>query len=217
MTTPPERLFKVLGDDGRPHHGGTGRWHLPHDGKPGDWMPPIEGDLVPCENGYHLCREGYLADWLGPHIFEAEYRGERLDTDDKIVVREARLVRELGTWNEQTARLFACDCAERVLPLFEKERPGDERPRKAIDTARAYVAGAATVEQLAAARAAAWAAARAAARAAAWAAARAAAWAAARDAAWDAARPAARAAERNWQTDRLMHYLYPEEDSSHDD
>ncbi|HUX30180.1 MAG TPA: hypothetical protein VMV78_06085, partial [Thiobacillus sp.] len=80
MTTPPERLFKVLGDDGRPCHGGTGRWRLPHDGKPGDWMPPIEGDLVPCENGYHLCREGDLADWLGPHIFEAEYRGERLDT-----------------------------------------------------------------------------------------------------------------------------------------
>ncbi|MEK6236886.1 MAG: TIGR02996 domain-containing protein, partial [Planctomycetales bacterium] len=32
--------------------------------------------------------------------------------------------------------LFAADCAERVLPLFEAVYPDDDRPRKAIEAAR---------------------------------------------------------------------------------
>ena len=60
-----ERLFKVLNEDGTPYHGGAGQWSLPvrnDDGSwtPGDWMPPIEGDLEPCANGYHGYREGDL-------------------------------------------------------------------------------------------------------------------------------------------------------------
>src|SRR5690606_37641174 len=31
---------------------------------------------------------------------------------------------------------FACDCAERVLHLFENKFPNDDRPRKAIEAAR---------------------------------------------------------------------------------
>jgi len=163
-------------------------------------------------------------------MFEAECRGERVDANDKVVVRQARLVRRLK-WDERVARLFACDCAERVLPLFEAEYPEDDRPRRAIETARRYAVGDATCEELAAAGAAAWAAPWAAARdaagdtawdaagdaawAAAWAAAGgaawAAAWAAARDtvwaAVWAAARAAARVAEQGWQTVRLLWYL----------
>jgi len=136
---------------------------------------------------------------------------------------------------EREIRLFACDCAERVLPLFEKEYPTDKRPRQAIETARKFANGAATLEELDAARAAASAAASAAARAAAsvasdaawaawdaasvasdaawaaWAAASDAAWAAASDAASDAARAAAsdaaRDAEREWQKERLLGLL----------
>lgn len=37
----------------------------------------------------------------------------------------------LGSW--------AADCAERVLPYFEKERPNDKRPREAIDALRKWV------------------------------------------------------------------------------
>jgi len=39
--------------------------------------------------------------------------------------------RALATW--------AADCAERVLPFFEKEFPKDDRPRKALKTCRAWV------------------------------------------------------------------------------
>lgn len=36
---------------------------------------------------------------------------------------------------------WAADCAERVLPVFEAEAPGDDRPRKLIARARAYSRG----------------------------------------------------------------------------
>jgi hypothetical protein len=37
--------------------------------------------------------------------------------------------------------LWAAACAEHVLPLFEAARPGDARPRQAIEAARAWVRG----------------------------------------------------------------------------
>jgi hypothetical protein len=100
--------------------------------------------------------------------------------------------------NKRLCRLFAADCAESVLPIFERHRPDDDRPRHAISVGR-------DPNSTDAARAAAWdaagdaaraasCAARDAAEAAAGAAAWAAAWVAARDAAWDAAGDAARAA-----------------------
>jgi hypothetical protein len=70
--------------------------------------------------------------------------------------------------------VWAADCVERVLPLFEAQNPRDDRPRRAIEAARAWARGDVTVGE---ARAAALAA-----------------HAAARDAANDAARLAARAA-----------------------
>ena len=37
--------------------------------------------------------------------------------------------------------VWAADCAEHVLHYFEKARPGDERPRRAIELARAWARG----------------------------------------------------------------------------
>ncbi len=37
--------------------------------------------------------------------------------------------------------LWAAECAEHVLPFFEKERPEDTRPRKAVAAVRAWVKG----------------------------------------------------------------------------
>ena len=62
---------------------------------------------------------------------------------------------------DRVARLFACDCAEIVLPIFERACPQDQRPRQAIKVARRFAMGEATSEELAAAGAAARAAARA--------------------------------------------------------
>ena len=125
-------------------------------------------------------------DWM---LWLAENRGVELD--------------------ESKLRLFACDCAEQALPLYERDYPDDKRPRQAIAVARRFANGEATREELAAA----WDAAKAAAWAAAWAAgdaAKAAAWAAgdaakaaARAAAWDAAMAAAWA----YQAAKLREYF----------
>lgn len=159
------KAYKVLDANRCSCHGGSGEWVV------GEWRE-VGGDLVPCNNGLHLCKDvRQLVEWLGPTIWEAEHDGECVDAGDKIVVRRARIVRQLP-WTDRTARLFACDCAERVLPIYERECPGDNRPRRAVDVARLYAEGKATDEELAAASAAASDAARAAASDAAWAAAR---------------------------------------------
>ncbi len=167
------RLYKVL-DNLKSCNGGNHVW------TPGEWVR-VEGKLVPCQRGIHLCRDKDLIQWLGPEIWAAEYRGDDLiDHDDKIVVREARITTKYENWNESTARLFACDCAERVLDLCGD----DPRPKVAIETARKFALGLATKKDLEAARAAA--------RAGAWATA----WAAAGAAAWA------------WQIEKLMVLLH---------
>ena len=45
-------------------------------------------------------------------------------------------------YDEQYQRLmatWAADCVERVLPLFEKAYPQDDRPRKAIEACRTWI------------------------------------------------------------------------------
>jgi len=104
-------------------------------------------------------------------------------------------------------REFACDCAERVLPLWDARYPDDARPRDCIAVARRYARGEATKKELDAGCAAAYAAADAFASAAAYAA------YAAMDAAYVAAYVAAYAAadaaerEREWQVERLREVL----------
>jgi len=118
--------------------------------------------------------------------------------------------------DESLLHIFACDCAEKVLPIFEKKYPNDDRPRKAIEAKRKWLKKEFIDDQLsAAARAAsdAWSASTASAAWAASAAARAASDArAATSAGWaatSAARAAsdARAIERQWQIDHLIELL----------
>ena len=61
-------------------------------------------------------------------------------------VRDPRFVtiRRGGTLTDTDHRLlalWAASCAEHVLGLFESARPGDPRPRQAIEHARAWVRG----------------------------------------------------------------------------
>ena len=169
------KCYKVTGPNGEPCHGGSGRWI------PGEWRE--ENGTEPCQPGMmHFCKDArQLIDWLNVEIWEAEYDDAKLviDHGDKLAVQRARVIRKMETWNDRTTRLFACNCAEAVLPIYEKHYPNDHRPRRAVEVARLFADGKATQEELAAARAAA--------RDAAWDAASAAAWDAARAAAWDAA------------------------------
>jgi hypothetical protein len=61
-------------------------------------------------------------------------------------VRDPRLVtiRRGGTLTDEdhhALALWAAECAEHVLPLFEAVRPDDARPREAIAAARAWTRG----------------------------------------------------------------------------
>lgn len=210
-----QQFYKVLNANGTCFHGGQGKWDIPKNGKSGVWRE-VEGKLVACRNAIHLVSRDQLVEWLGPAIFPIQPKGEVMLSNNKYICRKARLSGPaFTTWNERTARLLACDYAEHVLPVFEKELSGDLRVRRTIEVARRFANGNATKEELAAARAATWCAARAADGDAAWAAAGAAAraadgdatWCAARTAAWAATWDAAGAAEREWQMERLFDYL----------
>ena len=135
------------------------------------------------------------------------------------------LIAYSGEAGLRIVRTFAIDCAERALPAYEAEYPGDLRVRAAIEVSRRYLRGEATIDEVraaaeaayvAAAKAEAGAAARAAdaGEAAAYVAAANATYAAAANATYAAA-AAARAAwsdtyadaERAWQRDHLIQLL----------
>jgi hypothetical protein len=66
--------------------------------------------------------------------------------------RDARFitVRRGGTLQDpdhHLLALWAADCAQHVLPLFEAVQPSDDRPRHAIELARAWTRGEVTMTQ----------------------------------------------------------------------
>lgn len=137
-------------------------------------------DPVLCSSGWHACRWEDAVRHIAAELWVCELDGKIVTGQDKVAAERLHLVERVTAINDRTLRLFAADCAESVLHLFEAVRPNDDRPRLAIAAARAYANGEITAAaREAAAWAAAWAAARAAARDAADAA-----WTAARDAAW---------------------------------
>jgi len=126
--------------------------------------------------------------------------------------------KKLDRQDQKALALWAADCAEHVLPYFEKRYPKDHRPRKAIEAARAWANGRIMVGEARKAALDAHAAARNASQASARAAARSAGHAAATahvaghaphaaDYAVKAAEAAGVANEREWQCQRLPKHL----------
>ena len=186
--------YKVLKNGRSPYASYDYSEYLPKDGKPGKWLPKVD-NLELCDSGYHVTDAEHLIDWIdGNQLFEVEVKRKVLKGDNKTTCQQIRLVKQVEGWNDKNLRLFACWCAEQVLPIYEKDYPNDKRPRHAIDSARRYAEGLATAKELSAAGAAAWA----------RAAARDAASAAASDAARDAARAGAGDAARAAQSVKLQ-------------
>jgi hypothetical protein len=57
----------------------------------------------------------------------------------KIAV--AQYASRLDSLDQRSLVRWAALCAEHVLPYFEREHPSDDRPRKSIEAARAWVRG----------------------------------------------------------------------------
>jgi hypothetical protein len=130
------------------------------------WTEPATPIL--CESGWHACRWEDALYHISDELWVVELDYGVIVGNDKVVSNRLRIVRKVKGINERTLRLFAADCAEDVLPLFEKGRPGDDRPRLAVQAARDYANGKIGDAARDAARAAAGDAARAAAGDAAW-------------------------------------------------
>ena len=56
-----------------------------------------------------------------------------------ITHKDESLLELIGETDHKTLAVWAIDCAQRVLPYFEKKYPEDDRPRKAIETLRTWV------------------------------------------------------------------------------
>jgi hypothetical protein len=48
-------------------------------------------------------------------------------------------MKKFSKQDQRLMAIWAADCAERVLPFFEKAYPKDDRPRKAIEACRTWV------------------------------------------------------------------------------
>lgn len=59
-----------------------------------------------------------------------------VDTDTKEAIEEL-----LKVMDHQTAALWVADCTEHIIQYFEEKHPQDDRPRKAIEAASAWVQG----------------------------------------------------------------------------
>ena len=176
--------------------------------------------LDPCTDSLRRVAKlmGGATKWNGKRVNAADARKAGATFDD--IVWAASAIARTNTDVDRRLRLWLADCAARVLHIYEREYPADDRVRNTIVASRQFARGeigaAAWAAAGADARDSAWAAAWDAAGAAAWdaagttagaaaraaagtaarAAARAAAGTAARAAAWDAARAAAGAAAR---------------------
>lgn len=141
---------------------------------------------------FHLCREvracmdGYWK--LAKHLGGVKKYGETTPIEIGVVLESSGLDYALwcldyasaGADAAKVSRLFAADCAARVLGHFEGKYPDDPAARNAILTARKFARGKATTNELASAWVSAWASARGSAWGSAWASARASASASAR-------------------------------------
>ena len=86
----------------------------------GEWVR-AEGELVACVHGVHVCRRADLPYWLADELWEVDVAGDRLEHDQKLVVRRARLRARVDGWPSPLGRSFAGDCAWRVRDLVVEE------------------------------------------------------------------------------------------------
>jgi hypothetical protein len=53
--------------------------------------------------------------------------------------KDEEMLKLIGKTDKKTLAVWAIDCAERVMPYFEKTHPKDCRPRKAIETLQEWI------------------------------------------------------------------------------
>jgi len=96
-----------------------------------------KGKLSICNNGFH-CNEKPLdaLDYVaGEIIAEVQTDGESIIDSNKQRWRKMKIVKAYN-WTKKDSVALAIFSAELVLDIFEKQYPGDLRPRNAIKAAK---------------------------------------------------------------------------------
>ena len=104
----------------------------------------IKGKIELCTRGYHSSESWYdaLQYARGAMACIVEISGKTIQRGDKQVSATCKLIDARDA--AKVLMEFDIDCAERVLPNFEKYNPHDDRPRKAIKAARDFNKGLST-------------------------------------------------------------------------
>ena len=129
-------MWKFLNQKGKTivsEHGNT-KWKL------GEWNH-VDGEIDCCNNGFHASKTIYHAFSyvLGSVLAKVEVKGKHDDEDDKSAYSDMRII-EAYKWTKKDSVALSIFAAEMCLKEFEKLYPDDDRPRKAIDAARAVLA-----------------------------------------------------------------------------
>jgi len=104
----------------------------------------LRGKIIPCEHGYHGSPSLWDALVYAPGSVAClvELSGDVTPHGNPVDKYAARTRKLLAAVNiERKLLLYAADCAEHVLWIYERDYPGDDRPRKVIQVARDFAEG----------------------------------------------------------------------------
>ena len=98
------------------------------------------GEIELCENGFHCSQKPLdaLSYVKGEIIAQVEVAGLSDIGHDKECWQRMKII-HAWHWAKEDSVALAIFAAEKVIGLYEKQYPGDDRPRKAIEAAKAYL------------------------------------------------------------------------------
>lgn len=115
------------------------QWPEPHARGPGAWLE-THGALEACQRGAHVCRLGDLAYWIHDELWEAETDGDSIAGFDCLVVRRARLVRRIDSWQNGGATRFLTAAVDHAAELVQATGPDvDAAVRDYLEDARSCI------------------------------------------------------------------------------
>ena len=127
MTT----LWKFMYNGLKSKHGEV-KWKI------GEWQK--EEKIEICNSGFHASvNPAHALKYVqGDVLSLVEVRGESAVQGDKQCWSEMRIVKAYS-WKKEDSIAFSIYAAEKVIGIFEKEYPKDDRPRKAIEAAKEWL------------------------------------------------------------------------------
>ena len=128
-----KKLYKFLRTDLKSDSGENRDWKL------NEWRHEDKIDM--CNSGFHASKTPLQAlEYVAGEILaQVEVRGESEIENDKECWSDMRIMKAYH-WKKNDSVELAIFAAEKVIGIYEKKYPNDDRPRKAIETAKKWLA-----------------------------------------------------------------------------